>query len=248
MSILNQQFTDWELLIVDDGSTDKSLAIVQDILTSCKQNNKVRIIEQKHAGCTQATDTGIKEASAPYVTIVDSDDAIYPDALSTLVTCLYKHASVGFMWSKFSCGLQPLSYTQVGWSKDLPSGYKNLLDTFLYTGWWGGQHLRAIKRSIYLDSCQLDPSILYAVDLQLAAIMASTGCDTLFINKILYWYRRHNSHITGKHHVEQKADHTKIIHHLKQQYRNKDSNSKHFSLAADYSINSQRTIRVGAMI
>ena len=71
-SLLNQTYNDFETIIIDDGSTDKS---VEKIL-SYKDKFKFRLIKQKNAGLGPTRNVGIKNASRKYVAFLDSDDEI----------------------------------------------------------------------------------------------------------------------------------------------------------------------------
>ncbi len=75
-SVLAQSLPDFELIIVDDGATDRSLEI-------CRSFNdpRIRIISQKNRGLPGARNTGIAAARAPFVALLDSDDAFHVDKL-----------------------------------------------------------------------------------------------------------------------------------------------------------------------
>lgn len=223
-SILNQSMEDWELVVVDDGCRDQTIQRIKEIQRDCGVPDKIRILHQPHQGCAAATHLGIKESQAPVVTVVDSDDMIHPYSLACITYLMYLHRHVGYLWSKFECGSAPDMLSQCGWSKDLPRGM-SMLQAFCKTAWWGGQHQRAVRRDVYLSSGGLDTAILYAVDLQLATVMASTECGTLFFNHTLYWYRVHRSHITGQHRQQQRMDHTRIIQGLRRGYSGKSGGS-----------------------
>lgn len=68
-SVLNQTFQDFEIILVDDGSTDNSISNIQDI-----QDNRIKIITQKNQGVSCARNTGIKNASCKYIALLDADD------------------------------------------------------------------------------------------------------------------------------------------------------------------------------
>ena len=70
-SILAQTFTDFELILVDDGSTDRSGAICDEY---CQLDGRIRVIHQKNGGVTAARKRGVEASSGEYVTFVDSDD------------------------------------------------------------------------------------------------------------------------------------------------------------------------------
>lgn len=71
-SIINQTCSDFELLLIDDGSQDRSIDIAKELLEKTELN--YRIITQKNAGVSAARNRGIKEATGEYITFLDSDD------------------------------------------------------------------------------------------------------------------------------------------------------------------------------
>lgn len=81
-SIMNQSFSDWELIIVNDESTDDSLAIAQQY---AQQDKRIKIIQQPHGGLGKARNTGFSAVQAEYVTFVDGDDYIDKDYLEQLL-------------------------------------------------------------------------------------------------------------------------------------------------------------------
>lgn len=80
-SVLGQEYGNWELLLIDDGSIDNSAVICKSY---CEKNNKIRYYHQNNAGPGTARNRGIKEAHGEWITFVDSDDAIMPDHLTQL--------------------------------------------------------------------------------------------------------------------------------------------------------------------
>ena len=79
MSIIRQGYQQWELILVDDGSQDESLAI-------CKRysnmDSRIQVIHTDNCGVSSARNTGIENAQGEYIVFVDSDDMIHPDFLS----------------------------------------------------------------------------------------------------------------------------------------------------------------------
>ncbi|WP_162127634.1 glycosyltransferase family 2 protein [Flavobacterium phycosphaerae] len=79
-SILNQTFQDFEIIVVEDGSTDKSLAKVTSI-----QSDAIQIIQHdKNKGLSAARNTGIQKAKADYITFLDADDVWKPHYLAKI--------------------------------------------------------------------------------------------------------------------------------------------------------------------
>lgn len=84
-SIRSQTFTDYEVIIVDDGSTDGSAAICDEAAAG---DDRIRVIHQVNSGVSAARNRGMDEVTAPWVAFVDGDDTIAPDYLQHL----YEHA------------------------------------------------------------------------------------------------------------------------------------------------------------
>lgn len=81
-SCLAQTFSDWELLIVDDGSTDSTAKLVRSY---CCVDRRIRYLHQKNSGVSQARNHGLAEAKGLYVVFLDADDWLRRDALEILL-------------------------------------------------------------------------------------------------------------------------------------------------------------------
>ena len=80
-SILNQTFSDFELILVDDGSPDNCGEICEDY---AKKDFRVKVIHQVNGGQAAARNNGVKEAQGEWLHFVDSDDMIHPKTLEIL--------------------------------------------------------------------------------------------------------------------------------------------------------------------
>lgn len=82
-SILAQTFTDFELLLIDDGSKDNSGAICDEYAA---KDSRVRVFHKENGGVSSARNMGLDNAQGEWITFVDSDDVLYESALSVLYT------------------------------------------------------------------------------------------------------------------------------------------------------------------
>lgn len=87
-SILTQTFTDYEVLLINDGSTDNSASICKQY---AERNQKIRVIEQENKGLLQARRTGLRSAQGKYIVHIDSDDSCKSTLLETIYNYIQEH-------------------------------------------------------------------------------------------------------------------------------------------------------------
>lgn len=96
-SVMAQTFTDWELIIVDDGSTDeKTTKVVESIK---KDHPEFKVFSKKNSGLADTRNYGIKKASGEYIVCLDADDMLAPDYLEKTAQVLErdKQKKLGFV-------------------------------------------------------------------------------------------------------------------------------------------------------
>lgn len=86
-SVLNQVFDDWELILVDDGSTDESGKICDRYSL---QDSRIRTLHQLNAGPGSARNRGIEFAKGEYITFLDADDWVEPEMYKEMCQCALK--------------------------------------------------------------------------------------------------------------------------------------------------------------
>lgn len=77
-SVLQQTFTDWECILIDDGSTDRTLAVCYSYV---EKDPRFRVYSQSNGGVSVARNRGLEQAHGEYVVFIDSDDWVEPDFL-----------------------------------------------------------------------------------------------------------------------------------------------------------------------
>lgn len=91
-TVFNQTYQDFEVVIVDDGSTDNGVEVIQQHF----DDHRLRIIHQKNSGVSTARNNGVLEAKGDWIAFLDADDEWLPEYLSTLIGTLnkYPHAEM----------------------------------------------------------------------------------------------------------------------------------------------------------
>ena len=152
-SILAQTYTDFEVVLLNDGSTDQSGAICE---VYAAEDDRIKVIHQKNAGVAQARSVLLAAAGGEYITFVDSDDAIEPKYLETLLDDLQKTgADISICsWSEVS---EEGVRTELSWDNKEKGFctwtteqavkallYQNGIDTNL----WGKLYTRAVLEEV----------------------------------------------------------------------------------------------------
>lgn len=96
-TVLNQTFSDYEIVIVNDGSTDNSVAEVEKV-----QDSRVRLIHQQNAGVSVARNRGVEEAKGELIAFLDADDEWKPEYLATQYQLSLKYPEC----SVFACNYE----------------------------------------------------------------------------------------------------------------------------------------------
>ena len=85
-SVLAQTYPDYEVIVVDDGSTDHSLQACKEV-----RSDKIRVVQQVNQGVSAARNKGIELAAGEYICFLDADDTWYPDYLQNIETIVQKY-------------------------------------------------------------------------------------------------------------------------------------------------------------
>lgn len=103
-SVMSQSYPDFELVVVDDGSTDGTLDI------ACSFSGPIHVVTQDHAGVAAARNSGVAMATGELIAFCDSDDFLFDDYLQALVSVYDRHGGIvaGNVWYLFPGGVSRL--------------------------------------------------------------------------------------------------------------------------------------------
>ena len=203
-SILAQTFTDFELILVDDGSKDKSGQICDEY---AGMDERVRVIHKENGGLSDARNRGLDQAVGNYFMFVDSDDYIAP----TMVECLYKNtlkedadiAACNFLYffendrkKDFATHIQSevLTGTEIFYNR------KNERNYGIWTVAWNKLYKRETFEKVRFRFGKYHEDEFWANDIYQMDIKIVT------IPECLYYYRQRDNSIMGKKSIVKSLD------------------------------------------
>ena len=197
-SILAQSYKSFDFLIINDGSIDQSLNIMESY-----RDNRIQIINNDiHKGFTRSLNIGLEHASGKYIARMDSDDISLPNRLLEQVTYLEKNPDTGILGSD-------IEYIGEGGKKltnlkppELPVSPMYIKWTLLFRCCLNHPSVM-IRRSLLENLSGYDPYIPYAQDYDLW-LRAASKTKITNIPKPLVKIRKHSKNISRLHRGEQK--------------------------------------------
>jgi len=215
-SVLNQTFQDFELIIVDDGSTDNTKEVVEDFQ---KQDSRIKYIWQENSGGpAKPKNTGIKNSKGEFLAFLDSDDEWLPEKLEKQLELFEKDKKLGIV----GCGA---FYINDNTKKTIINRIKrcenkNYFINFLSGTFLGSSSSIIISKDVFNNIGLYDESFSVADDWDLyLRIIPKYNFD--FIDEPLFNYYIHDNNISGDCNALKIAEENiKIINKNKEKYNN----------------------------
>lgn len=188
-SIVAQTYQNWEVVIVEDGSTDDSSTVISGLIAN---DPRFRFVaNDRNYGCGFTKRRCVEQASGEVCAFLDPDDTLTPDAVEKMVNAHRRHQDAVLVYSRcMMCdeamhqhGVYPRS-RQVDTTD--PSFFNLGYEVLAFVGF---------KRAAYFKTPGIDPYMQRAVDQDLYLKLAETG-RFFFIEDVLYYYRMHNNGIS----------------------------------------------------
>jgi glycosyltransferase involved in cell wall biosynthesis/cytochrome c-type biogenesis protein CcmH/NrfG len=184
-SVLNQSFIHWELIIVDDGSTDDSI----EIITSYLKDKRIKLIKHsKNSGIIASQITGINSVSSNFFGTLDSDDALAQNAIETMHQAHLNNPEASLIYSQFMYCDHNLKPVKKGYCAAIDNKKTNLDSDKV-------SHFKTFKKSFYDKTQGYDYDIVPAEDKDISYKLEEVG-SLIFIDKVLYYYRHLSNSIS----------------------------------------------------
>lgn len=180
-SLLEQTFSQWEAIVVNDGSTDRTAEITEEFI---KKDSRIRLFNQENQGLSGARNSGVKLARHDWMLFLDSDDWIFPQHLEKLTNRLFEDPSLDIVYC--------------GWTYALPDGeyvlpslppYTGDLFVPLARGCVSIVHTFVVRSSLVNALGRFDTSLRSCEDWLLWQRIARTGARFGTVNEVLAAYR-----------------------------------------------------------
>ena len=177
-SVIDQTHSKWELIIMDDCSTDNSIHVIDKFL----YDSRIRLImNSSNIGYTNTLLELLSEIKSPLFGILDSDDVLTFDAVKLMCDAHKSNPNCGFIYSQFMFCDEDLNPIRKGYCREIPVGCTNLRDNY-------SSAFRTIKKVAYLKTAGFNSEFTYGQDRDIIFKMEEIT-QLLFVEKILYKHR-----------------------------------------------------------
>ena len=182
-SILSNDYSNLEVVCVNDGSTDSSLSIIHEYE---KKDSRIRIIDIPNGGVSNARNIGVNVSTGNIIAFIDSDDFVHPQYFSIMYHFLkkYKVDMVASMYSEYNNERIPGRITTEGisWKQH---GLLDL-DFSVYRTCWGKLYKRELIKDVSFTPVTTGEDVIYNKEL----FWKNKNKKAIVINTIIYYYQQ----------------------------------------------------------
>ena len=188
-SILAQTYNNWEVIIVDDASTDNSIELIQDLIAGDYRFKFFQNETNKGCGYTKRKCTEL--ATGEFCGFLDPDDALLPHAIETILSGFQNNASAVLVHSNLLFCNEELDIVK----PHEGANAVNNLDKYFFNFYGAVTAFAGFLRTAYVNTEGIDAYMLRAIDQDLYLKLAEVGAFS-FVNEPLYLYRIHSRSIS----------------------------------------------------
>lgn len=183
-SVQTQSFADWELVIVDDGSTDQTRAIAEELAAA---DPRIHVVSQENCGSGGAYNAAVRTARADLLVMLSADDLLMPGHLAGLDTFIVENPEAAIFtvggWYEYEDGTRELSTLHEAWADPSECSLTDLLSACLFgTG--------AVYRREVFDAVEGFREDIFAEDYLFWLLAMAHGYRHRFLNRPLAVHRR----------------------------------------------------------
>lgn len=200
LSIQKQTFTDWECLIIDDGGSDNTLAVITPILEMDSRFKYLKRPEKYLKGLPGCRNYGLDTAKGDYIIFFDDDDIVHPQNLELCVLELSKNEV------SFCRYLREVFFDDFNYNFDFSKNYTsfnidvNDLEKMLKNELPFNSCAVMWKKECFINN-QFEEHLMYAEEWELYSRILSNGFKGISIDKCLFYGRKHLNSNTGEYYA-----------------------------------------------
>ncbi len=207
-SVLGQTYSNLEIIAVNDGSQDRSLAILQEFE---KKDSRIKVFNQQNSGVSNARNFALAKATGEYVLFIDSDDFIEKDMVETLVDCLAKNENCDIVLCKNDITMEgePVNAHKDSGDFEIWDRDRQIYEFLRHKRINGALYTKLIRLSV-CKNYKFDPEVGFGEDAQWLFKVIS-NCNNMFVlDKTLYHHVLQGESISFKPYSSKKFSSIKV--------------------------------------
>lgn len=253
-SVVNQTYSNWECVLVNDGSKDDSVAVINKYVS---RDNRFHFIDSENKGVSNARNSALKQVKGDYILFLDGDDLIHPEKIQLAISNFEKNSDLSIVFNNTNYFQDTIENTL--YPMKIDANLLNFNDLLLY---WNEKiiipiHSAIIKKSLF-EGIEFNTNLTAQEDWLVWLRLFQKNPKVVVLDTVLSYYRKHNTSRTQS--FSLKDDHFKaleifekyidaesykllLLHQVKRYYIRANENS-----ATLYGIRQSRTFRAAIFI
>lgn len=204
-SVLNQSYSNWECILVNDGSADNSVSVINQYLA---KDNRFSFINSENKGVSHARNLALKQVKGDYILFLDGDDIIHPEKLQMAISNFEQNTDLSIVFNTTNYFQDTIE--NVLFDIQLETELVNFNGILLY---WGEKitipiHSAIIQKTLF-DGIEFNTNLTAQEDWLVWLRLFQKKPKVFILDEVLSYYRKHNTSRTQT--VSLKEDHFKAL-------------------------------------